>query len=116
MTHDKTIAEAAARAMTTEALGVALELFTDGPGDSIWPEVLTAELERRRTEQNVAVSLGGGEVIVGSVEVDHDGPEESAEDTAARAAAVAWNALTRNSVFTVNGRRYTARECAEWWA
>lgn len=58
MTHDKTIAEAAARAMTTEALGVALELYAEGDtSGSIWPEVLTAELDRRREPGRVAAAV-----------------------------------------------------------
>jgi hypothetical protein len=72
----------------------------------------------------VEVALGGGEVAVGQIEVDAGvEPAEIAadramgdDDSSLRAAAVAWNALARNGVFTVNGHQYSATECAEWWA
>lgn len=71
----------------------------------------------------VRVTLGGGQVIVGDVDVDGpDAAEVEADqatgdgDSGLRAAAVAWNAITRNGVFTVGGHAYEASECAEWWA
>jgi hypothetical protein len=63
----------------------------------------------------VAVSLGT--VPVGSIEVKvSDGPAERPADREFQAAAMAWDAITRNGVFTVDGKRFTAAECAEWWA
>jgi hypothetical protein len=71
----------------------------------------------------VTIALGGGQVTVGHVDVDGpDAAEVEADqatgdsDSGLRAAAVAWNAITRNGVFTVGGRSYDATECAEWWA
>jgi hypothetical protein len=70
----------------------------------------------------VHIGLGGGRVLIGSVEIDQadaaetEADEEMGEDGSARAAAVAWNAVTRNGVFTVNGQNFTAAQCAEWWA
>jgi hypothetical protein len=61
---------------------------------------------------DVTVALGDGRVIVGHVEVEQ--PDDADDDLGA--AAVAWNAISRNGVFTVNGRSYDASECAEWWA
>ena len=72
---------------------------------------------------DVTVALGNGQVIVGHVEVDQPDPLEAEADeyigdgdSSLRAAAVAWNAISRNGVFTVNGRSYDASDCAEWWA
>lgn len=62
----------------------------------------------------VEVSLGDGTIYVGVVDVQDDEP--TSDEAPARAAAVAWNAIVRNGVFTVNGRAFNADECAEWWA
>lgn len=64
----------------------------------------------------------GGRVIIGHVEVDQAIPLEQGadeylgEDGTLRAAAMAWRTLKDNGVFTVNGKSYSAAECAEWWA
>ena len=64
-----------------------------------------------------------GRVTVGHVDVGQpDECEREADewtgddDSSLRAAAVAWEAVTRNGVFTVNGKTYEASECADWWA
>ena len=70
----------------------------------------------------VTITLDG--TMVGSVEVSGPDPLEAEADSyvgdtdsSARAAAVAWEAVAKRAVFTVNrGRQFTAEECAEWWA
>jgi hypothetical protein len=69
------------------------------------------------------VSITLGNVLAGSVAVETSDAQETAADTemgdddsSLRAAATVWNALRREGVFTVNGRSFTATECAEWWA
>lgn len=63
----------------------------------------------------VVVKLGSGSVHVGEVDIDEPDTDDI-DDRRRTAAAVAWNALTRNGVFEVDGVQFDAYECAEWWA
>lgn len=69
------------------------------------------------------VQMQLGDLWVGEVDVSNpDAAERQADeqigddDSLLRAAAVAWSAVTHQAVFVVGGRRYSASECAEWWA
>ena len=70
----------------------------------------------------VTIALGGG--IIGTMRVDigMDQAESIADamagddDSTLRAAAVAWNTIGREAVFTANGVSHSAAECTEWWA
>lgn len=70
----------------------------------------------------VDVKLGDSTVATLDVEVTEDLAEQEADqyvgddDSSLRAAAAVWNSLSSNAVFVINGKTYTAAECAEWWA
>ena len=68
---------------------------------------------------HVGIYAGDGSLIgtMGMLdEVQMDVDDEDAEFEAMRPAAVAWRFLVENAEYEYNGRRFTATDCAEWWA
>lgn len=56
----------------------------------------------------------GAETIIGEMDVSQD--SDDIDEARRTAAAVAWNAVSRNSVFEVDGCPFEASECRDWWA
>lgn len=71
-----------------------------------------------RNPPDLMVTVEGSDgTIVGTIKLgDEYSEDDSPEERAARAAAVAWNFLAKNAIYKVDGHSFTASDCAEWWA